>query len=524
MYLLFFSSPSCPPLPFLSSLLLSSFLLSFSPLSFSSSRLSSLLLFSLLFPSPRLASSLLLLFSLLFPSPCLASSLLLLFSLLSSFLLLVSPLFSPPSFLSPLSFSSSRLSSLLLLFSLLSSFLLLVSPLLSPPSFLSSLSSLCPPLLLIYPPLSSPHVLLSSLFTPLYPLLSPYVLLSSLFTPSILSSLLMSSSPPYLPPCILSSLLMSSSPPYLPPLSSHVLLSSLFTPLYPLLSPHVLLSSLFTPSILSSCPPLLLIYPLSPLLSPAPQNIFFTQALMRSAVKSSVSLTAFVKYVTTHHNHDPFLTTPVPSNPWITDSDEFWQLNSRSVDIPTKLSVERWVLSFWELISDPRGRVDFKLFLKKEHSAENMAFYEAAEEMRWGAASAIPEKSQFIFNTFLKPGAPRWINIDGRTMGLTVKGLVVPHRYVLDAAQTHIFLLMKKDTFYRYLKSPVHKDMQKRALVPSPHVFTDAQLEANVKNRNPGVSPILLWQQEEEEKAAAAVAARPIDVKAMVATNKLDRK
>ncbi|XP_045571799.1 regulator of G-protein signaling 9 isoform X3 [Salmo salar] len=253
-------------------------------------------------------------------------------------------------------------------------------------------------------------------------------------------------------------------------------------------------------------------------------NIFLTQALMRSAVKSSVSLTAFVKYVTTHHNHDPFLTTPVPSNPWITDSDEFWQLNSRSVDIPTKLSVERWVLSFWELISDPRGRVDFKLFLKKEHSAENMAFYEAAEEMRWGAASAIPEKSQFIFNTFLKPGAPRWINIDGRTMGLTVKGLVVPHRYVLDAAQTHIFLLMKKDTFYRYLKSPVHKDMQKRALVPAPHVFTDAQLEANVRNRNPGISPILLWQQEEEEKAAAAAAARPIDVKAMVATNKLDRK
>uniref|UniRef100_A0AAY5KCC0 Regulator of G protein signaling 9b n=1 Tax=Esox lucius TaxID=8010 RepID=A0AAY5KCC0_ESOLU len=201
-------------------------------------------------------------------------------------------------------------------------------------------------------------------------------------------------------------------------------------------------------------------------------NIFLTQALMRSAVKSSVSLTAFVKYVTTHHTHDPLLTNPVPSNPWITDNDEFWQLNMRNVDIPTKLSVERWALSFWELISDQRGRADFKLFLKKEHSGENMAFYEAAEEMRWGAATAIPEKSQFIFNTFLKPGAPRWINIDGRTMGLTVKGLDCPHRYVLDAAQTHIFLLMKKDTFYRYLKSPVYKDMQKKALVPAPHNFT----------------------------------------------------
>lgn len=46
--------------------------------------------------------------------------------------------------------------------------------------------------------------------------------------------------------------------------------------------------------------------------------------------------------------------------------------------------------------------------------------------------------------TFLAPGAPRWINIDGRTMGLTVKGLEHPHRYVLEAAQTHVFMLMKK--------------------------------------------------------------------------------
>lgn len=29
-------------------------------------------------------------------------------------------------------------------------------------------------------------------------------------------------------------------------------------------------------------------------------------------------------------------------------------------------------------------------------------------------------------------------------MGITVKGLKHPHRYVLDAAQTHIYMLMKK--------------------------------------------------------------------------------
>eukprot|EP00064_Thunnus_orientalis_P013124 superscaffoldBa00002097_g13161 len=124
--------------------------------------------------------------------------------------------------------------------------------------------------------------------------------------------------------------------------------------------------------------------------------------------------------------------------------------------------------------------------------------------------------------TFLAPGAPRWINIDGRTMGLTVKGLEHPHRYVLEAAQTHVFLLMKKDTFFRYLKSPVYKDIQKKALNPAAHNFSDAQVEQNARSRNPGIHPIILWQQEEEEKAKAAAASAPVDVKAMM--SKIDRK
>lgn len=43
---------------------------------------------------------------------------------------------------------------------------------------------------------------------------------------------------------------------------------------------------------------------------------------------------------------------------------------SHSVETPTKMRVERWSFSFYELLSDPRGRADFKLFLKKEFSGE----------------------------------------------------------------------------------------------------------------------------------------------------------
>uniref|UniRef100_A0A667WR99 Regulator of G protein signaling 9a n=1 Tax=Myripristis murdjan TaxID=586833 RepID=A0A667WR99_9TELE len=251
-------------------------------------------------------------------------------------------------------------------------------------------------------------------------------------------------------------------------------------------------------------------------------NIFYQQAIMRSKVKSSVSLGAMVKYITNYKNHDPFLAPCLPSNPWQTESDAYWNLNTRRVDVPTKMRVERWSFSLFELLSDLRGRDDFKIFLKKEFSGENLAFWEAAEEMKWGTASSMSTKAEAIFKTFLAPGAPRWINIDGRTMGLTVKGLDHPHRYVLDAAQTHVFMLMKKDTFFRYLKSPVYKDIQKKALNPEPHNFSDSQVEQNARNRGMGIHPIILWQQEEEERAKAAIASAPVDVKAVM--SKIDRK
>lgn len=100
---------------------------------------------------------------------------------------------------------------------------------------------------------------------------------------------------------------------------------------------------------------------------------------------------------------------------------------SRSVKTPTKMRVERWSFGFYELLKDPRGRADFRLFLKKEFSGvygdsdrwfwtmdlcfkwpridllilyfagENLAFWEAAEEMKWGAAATISEKAETTF-------------------------------------------------------------------------------------------------------------------------------
>ncbi|NXF99615.1 RGS9 protein, partial [Sakesphorus luctuosus] len=242
------------------------------------------------------------------------------------------------------------------------------------------------------------------------------------------------------------------------------------------------------------------------------QIMYYQQAIGKTRVKSSVSLGGLVKYSEQFLSNDPLLSGCLPSNPWITDDPEFWDLNAKLVEVPTRMRVERWAFNFSELIRDPKGRQNFQLFLKKEFSGENLGFWEACEDLKYGDQSKVKEKAEEIYKLFLAPGARRWINIDGTTMGITVKGLKHPHRYVLDAAQTHIYMLMKKDSYGRYLKSPIYKEMLAKAIVPQETV-KKRQVKLAVivgtglfgrRHLRSSPSPIILRQQEEEAKAREA--------------------
>ncbi|NXS96458.1 RGS9 protein, partial [Jacana jacana] len=257
--------------------------------------------------------------------------------------------------------------------------------------------------------------------------------------------------------------------------------------------------------------------------------MYYQQAIMKSRVKSSVSLGGLVKYSEQFLSNDPVLSGCLPSNPWVTDDPEFWDLNAKLVEIPTRMRVERWAFNFSELIRDPKGRQNFQLFLKKEFSGENLSFWEACEDLKYGDQSKVKEKAEEIYKLFLAPGARRWINIDGTTMGITVKGLKHPHRYVLDAAQTHIYMLMKKDSYGRYLKSPIYKEMLAKAVVPQETVKKrQVKLEVIVGSTFPfgrrqlrsSPSPVILRQQEEEAKAKEA--ATTVDITQVM--SKLDRR
>ncbi|XP_071619950.1 regulator of G-protein signaling 9 isoform X1 [Heliangelus exortis] len=248
--------------------------------------------------------------------------------------------------------------------------------------------------------------------------------------------------------------------------------------------------------------------------------MYYQQSIKKPRVKSSVSIGGLVKYSEQFLSNDPFVSGCLPSNPWITDDPEFWDLNAKLVEIPTRMRVERWAFNFSELIRDPKGRQNFQLFLKKEFSGENLGFWEACEDLKYGDQSKVKEKAEEIYKLFLAPGARRWINIDGTTMGITVRGLKHPHRYVLDAAQTHIYMLMKKDSYGRYLKSPVYKEMLAKAIVPQETVKKSSGFPFGRRHLPSSPSPVILRQQEEEAKAREA--ATTVDITQVM--SKLDRR
>ncbi|XP_075755270.1 regulator of G-protein signaling 11 [Pelodiscus sinensis] len=235
-------------------------------------------------------------------------------------------------------------------------------------------------------------------------------------------------------------------------------------------------------------------------------------AMGRTRVKSSICLDGYIKFNEQYVPHDPIMSGCLPSNPWITDDTTYWAMNAPTVATPTKLRVERWAFSFSELLGDALGRRQLLEFLKKEFSAENLSFWEACEELRYGEQARVPHAVDSIYQQFLAPGATRWVNIDSRTMERTLEGIQTPHRYVMDDAQMHIYMLMKKDSYPRFLKSELYRSLLAEAVVPpetKKRVFPFMR-----KQRHSSPSPALLLpagepeaKAEDQNKATLAVAA-----------------
>ncbi|GIY03851.1 regulator of G-protein signaling 7 [Caerostris darwini] len=155
--------------------------------------------------------------------------------------------------------------------------------------------------------------------------------------------------------------------------------------------------------------------------------------LERRNVKISKVSDLYINFFEQYQEYDAFLVTPEPSNPWISDSVDFWELEKQTKDIPAR-RVRRWAFSLKELLKDPAGKEQFYKFLEKEFSAENLKFWDAVQELKQVHSKDIPFKVQEIWNLYLAPDAKEAINIDSKSFEKTKRNMAKPDRWTFEEA------------------------------------------------------------------------------------------
>ncbi|KAH8373185.1 hypothetical protein KR009_001175 [Drosophila setifemur] len=184
------------------------------------------------------------------------------------------------------------------------------------------------------------------------------------------------------------------------------------------------------------------------------------QKLERRTIKVSKAAEALVAYYDQYNEFDYFITSPELPNPWQTDSTEMWDTEKNSKEVPVR-RVKRWAFSLRELLNDAIGREQFTKFLEKEYSGENLKFWESVQEMKALPQSEIKEAIQRIWQEFLAPEAPCPVNVDSKSVELAreaVNSPSGPNRWCFDVAASHVYHLMKSDSYSRYLRSDMYKD------------------------------------------------------------------
>uniref|UniRef100_A0A1I8N8B3 Regulator of G-protein signaling 7 n=1 Tax=Musca domestica TaxID=7370 RepID=A0A1I8N8B3_MUSDO len=183
------------------------------------------------------------------------------------------------------------------------------------------------------------------------------------------------------------------------------------------------------------------------------------QKLERRTIKVSKAAEALVSYYEQYNEFDYFITSPDLPNPWQTDSTEMWDAEKNSKEVSMR-RCKRWAFSMRELLKDPMGREQFAKFLGKKYS-KNPLFWESVQEMKALPQSEIKETIQRIWQEFLAPDAPKAVNVDSKSVELAreaVNSPNGPNRWCFDVAAAHVYHLMERDSYPRYLRSDMYKD------------------------------------------------------------------
>ena len=115
--------------------------------------------------------------------------------------------------------------------------------------------------------------------------------------------------------------------------------------------------------------------------------------------------------------------------------------------------IKSWSNSLDNLLKDPAGIHNFLIHLKSEHSSENIRFWLACENYKKSSKDKLGEKADIIYKEFLSQHAPYQVNIDSYFLQSVKNTVHRPTYKTFDDVQNEIYLLMKSDSYPRFIKS-----------------------------------------------------------------------
>ncbi|XP_053254589.1 regulator of G-protein signaling 17-like [Podarcis raffonei] len=126
-----------------------------------------------------------------------------------------------------------------------------------------------------------------------------------------------------------------------------------------------------------------------------------------------------------------------------------------------------WQWSFDSMLTSPAGRRIFMEFLQTEHSEENMSFWLACEDLkREQSPEQISEKAKKIYLDYISILSPKEVSIDAAVRETINNSLPSPGAHMFDEAQAQVYALMHRDSYPRFLKSPLYKSLEQRLTMP----------------------------------------------------------
>jgi len=173
--------------------------------------------------------------------------------------------------------------------------------------------------------------------------------------------------------------------------------------------------------------------------------------------KMSVHLSKTLSPLTRRFSHRRSQSASAPSIK--RDMCEFPRDDSLSAEV-----VRSWDdrnTGFESLLKSREGRRLFEEFLKKEFSSENIQFWTAVEQLKGlqGGEKIFRQHVDVIFKIYINDTALSEVSLDSKVKQNLMRKKDDPPRDIFEEAQAKIFSLMHRDSFPRFMNSPVYKQL-----------------------------------------------------------------